>query len=66
MNVVHMDGIDGTDPDDLTRARSKVDARRCKRSKRCVATPAAKERFAQLRHDAGHPRYAKDRCRLPT
>ena len=41
MNLIHLAGCDGTDPDSLTGSRSRAGARRCSRSRRCAATRRA-------------------------
>ena len=68
MNLVHLDGIDGTDPDDLTRG--EIEGRR----QAMLAIEALRRympgceaaRLAQLRHDVGCPRHAQDRRRATT
>ena len=61
MNLVHLAGVDGTDPDDL---RGEIEGRR----QAMLAIEAlrgtcraARTRAAQLRDDDRHPRHAQDR-----
>jgi hypothetical protein len=64
LNLVHLSGCDGTDPDDLTRA--EIEGRRQAGPRGRSAAPLhaglrARE-AAQFRHDTRCARHAQDRC----